>query len=156
MANDLNQCNFIGRLGNDPEIRYSPSGLAIASLSIAVGKKYKKDNQVVETTNWVSLTAFGKMAEIIGEYLRKGSQIHASCEYNLEKWQDQSGQDRYTPKFIIQNMQMLGSAQGGQQRQQPQQKGGWGQPQQPQQSPQQPPQQQYNEPPMDFDDDIPF
>lgn len=161
MANDLNQCTFIGRLGDNPEIRYSPSGLAIASLSIAVGKKYKKDNQTVESTTWVNLSAFGSLAEIIGKYLTKGSQVYVSCEFKMDKWQDQNGQDRYTPKFIIQNLQMLG---GGQQQQQ--QQGGWGQPQQPAQHQQhqqqkqyqnqvQGQQYQYDTPPQDFDDDRP-
>ncbi len=161
MANDLNSCTFIGRLGKDVEMRYTPAGLAIASFSIAVGKKYKKENQTVEETTWVNLSAFGKLAEICGKYLAKGSQVFVSCEFKMDKWQDNTGQDRYTPKFIIQNMQMLGSnpsAQGNQQQQ-----GGWGQPQQPQHAPQQQQynnnqsqQPQYNEPPMDFDDDIPF
>lgn len=163
MANDLNRCTFIGRLGKDVEMRYAPSGLAIASFSIAVGKKYKKENQTVEETTWVNLSAFNKLAEICGQYLSKGSQVFVSCEFKMEKWQDNTGQDRYTPKFIVQDMQMLGSS-GGAGQQQQQQQGGWGQPQQPQQ--QQPAQQQqqyhnnnqnqqpqYNEPPADYDDD---
>lgn len=158
MANDLNRCTFIGRLGKDVEMRYAPSGLAIASFSIAVGKKYKKENQTVEETTWVNLSAFNKLAEICGQYLSKGSQVFVSCEFKMEKWQDNTGQDRYTPKFIIQDMQMLGSSNGQQQQQQ----GGWGQPQQPQQQRQQQQRQQqneppqYNDPPQDFDDDIPF
>ncbi len=119
---------------------------------------------------------FGKLAEVAGEYLRKGSQVYVEGQLQTRKWQDQSGQDRYSTEVVVQGfngvMQMLGgraqggAPMGGGQPQQQQQQGGWGQPQQPaqqqynapqqqQQAPQQP-QQQYNEPPMDFDDDIPF
>ena len=123
------------------------------------------------------MALFGKLAEVAGEYLRKGSQVYVEGQLQTRKWQDQNGQDRYTTEVVVQGfngvMQMLGGrAQGGAPmgggQQQQQQQGGWGQPQQPaqqqynapqqqpqQQAPQQP-QQQYNEPPMDFDDDIPF
>ena len=130
-----------------------------------------------EKTEWHRVALFGKLAEVAGEYLRKGSQVYVEGQLQTRKWQDQNGQDRYTTEVVVQGfngvMQMLGGrAQGGAPmgggQQQQQQQGGWGQPQQPaqqqynapqqqpqQQAPQQP-QQQYNEPPMDFDDDIPF
>jgi single-strand DNA-binding protein len=112
MANDLNQCNFIGRLGNDPEVRYQPSGDAVANLSLAVGSKWKdKQGQQQENTEWVRLVAFGKLAEIIGEYLRKGSQIFVTAKCRTRKWKDQQGIDRYTTEFVIDNMQMLGGCQ---------------------------------------------
>ena len=116
MANDLNQANFIGRLGKDPEIRYTQSGQAAASFSIAVGSKWKDKNtgQQNENTEWVNLVAFGKLAEIMGEYLRKGSQIFVTAKFRTRKWQDQSGADRYTSEFVVENMQMLDSRQGGQ------------------------------------------
>ncbi|MCG6387580.1 single-stranded DNA-binding protein, partial [Vibrio fluvialis] len=116
-----------------------------------------------EKTEWHRVALYGKLAEVAGEYLRKGSQVYIEGQLNTRKWKDQSGQDRYSTEIVVQGyngtMQMLGgrAQQGGK----PQQ-GGWGQPQQPshqaphhQQAPQQS-QPQYNEPPMDFDDDIPF
>ena len=153
----LNQCNFIGRLGNDPEIRYMPDGKAAANISIGCSEKWKdkQTGEQKERTEWVRCSAFGKLAEIMGEYLRKGSLVYISGKMQTRKWQDQSGQDRYTTEIVVSEMKMLGGKsdnQGGQApQQQHQQQGGWGQPQQ-----QQAPQQQYNEPPMDFDDDIPF
>ncbi|WP_024602889.1 single-stranded DNA-binding protein [Pseudoalteromonas sp. TB41] len=116
MANDLNQANFIGRLGKDPEIRYTQSGQAAASFSIAVGSKWKDKNtgQQKENTEWVNLVAFGKLAEIMGEYLRKGSQIFVTAKFRTRKWQDQSGADRYTSEFVVENMQMLDSRQDNQ------------------------------------------
>lgn len=116
MANDLNQANFIGRLGKDPEIRYTQSGQAAASFFIAVGSKWKDKNtgQVKENTEWVNLVAFGKLAEIMGEYLRKGSQIFVTAKFRTRKWQDQSGADRYTSEFVVENMQMLDSRQDNQ------------------------------------------
>jgi len=116
MANDLNQSNFIGRLGKDPEIRYTQSGQAAASFSIAVGSKWKDKNtgQTKENTEWVNLVAFGKLAEIMGEYLRKGSQIFVTAKFRTRKWQDQSGADRYTSEFVVENMQMLDSRQDNQ------------------------------------------
>lgn len=162
----LNQCNFIGRLGNDPEIRYMPDGKAAANISIGCSEKWKdkQTGEQKERTEWVRCSAFGKLAEIMGEYLRKGSLVYISGKMQTRKWQDQSGQDRYTTEIVVSEMKMLGGnvgGQGGQNPQQPQQpqqapqQGGWGQPQQPAQQ-QQVPQQQYNEPSPDFDDDIPF
>lgn len=153
----LNQCNFIGRLGNDPEIRYMPDGKAAATISIGCSEKWKdkQTNEQRERTEWVRCVSFGKLAEIMGEYLRKGSLVYISGKMQTKKWQDQSGQDRYTTEIVVSEMKMLGGKgdnQGGQQSQQPQQQqGGWGQPQQ-----QQAPQQQYGEPSYDFDDDCPF
>lgn len=116
MANDLNQCNFIGRLGQDPEIRHLPNGDAVANISIAVGERYKdkQSGQKVESTEWVRCVAFRKTAEIISEYLRKGSKVFVTGKMKTRKWQDQSGQDRYSTEIIINNMQMLDSKQDGQ------------------------------------------
>ncbi len=132
MANDLNDCKFIGRLGQDPEMRYMPSGDAVASFSIACGEQWKdKQGAKQERTEWVNCSAFGKLAEIIGEYLSKGKQVYISGKMKTEKYQAQDGSDRYSTKIIVRDMQMLGSkddnAQGGQQA--PQQ-GGYQQPQQ--------------------------
>jgi len=176
----VNKVILVGNLGNDPEIRYMPSGGAVANITIATSDSWrdKSTGEQREKTEWHRVALFGKLAEIAGEYLRKGSQVYIEGQLQTRKWQDQSGQDRYTTEVVVQGfngvMQMLG---GRQQSNNPQsstqQQGGWGQPQQPQQQPSAPQQQnqqpsqsqpqqpsqsqpQYNEPPMDFDDDIPF
>jgi len=162
MANNLNQCNFIGRLGNDPEIRFTQSGDAVANISLAVGETWKdKQGQKQEATEWVRGVAFGKLAEIFRDYTRKGSKLFISTKCKTRKWQDQSGQDRYTTEFVINQMEMLDSLQGGQQQapqnqaqqqapaqQRPQYAGNGQPPQQPAQ-----PQEQYI---PGFDDDINF
>ncbi len=173
----INKVILVGNLGNDPEIRYMPNGGAVANITIATSESWrdKATGEQREKTEWHRVVLFGKLAEVAGEYLRKGSQVYVEGQLQTRKWQDQSGQDRYSTEVVVQGfngvMQMLGgraqggAPMGGGQTQQ-QQQGGWGQPQQPaqqqynapqqqQQAPQQP-QQQYNEPPMDFDDDIPF
>ncbi|HHF3208522.1 TPA: single-stranded DNA-binding protein [Vibrio diabolicus] len=173
----INKVILVGNLGNDPEIRYMPNGGAVANITIATSDSWrdKATGEQREKTEWHRVVLFGKLAEVAGEYLRKGSQVYIEGQLQTRKWQDQSGQDRYSTEVVVQGfngvMQMLGgrgqgggAPMGGQQQQQ----GGWGQPQQPaqqqynapqqqqqQQAPQQQ-QQQYNEPPMDFDDDIPF
>jgi single-strand DNA-binding protein len=156
MANDLNQCNFIGRLGNDAEIRFTQSGEAVANISIAVGESWKdKQGQKQESTEWVRGVAFGKLAEIFRDYTRKGSKIFVTAKCKTRKWQNQQGQDQYTTEFVINNMQMLDSKQEGQQQQAPRQPA---QQQQQQQRPQyagnknQAQQQEHEE----YLDDIPF
>lgn len=110
MANDLNRCEFIGRLGRDVEIRYSPSGDAVASFSLAVGWK-TKDKEGVE---WVSIVAFGKLAGICGEYLSKGKQVYIAGRFNTQKYQDkETGQDRYSTRIIADQLQMLGGREDG-------------------------------------------
>jgi len=105
MANDLNRCEFIGRLGRDVETRYSPSGDAVSSFSLAVGWKTKEK----EGVEWINVVAFGKLAEICGEYLTKGKQIYVSGRWNTQKYQDkETGQDRYSTRIIADQMQMLG------------------------------------------------
>lgn len=108
MSNDLNQCQFIGRLGKDPEVRYMPSGKAIATFSLAVGSSWK-DNQgeKQESTEWVNVTAFDKLGEICGEYLEKGKQVFISGRLKTEKY-EKDGQTRYITKVIAERMQMLG------------------------------------------------
>lgn len=175
----VNKVILVGNLGGDPEIRYMPSGGAVANITVATSETWrdKSTGEQREKTEWHRVVLFGKLAEVAGEYLRKGSQVYIEGQLQTRKWQDQSGQERYTTEIVVQGfngvMQMLGGrAQGG--AQQPQggmnqpQQGGWGQPQQPAMQQHQQPQQQhapqqqpssapqYNEPPMDFDDDIPF
>ncbi|EGR3965619.1 TPA: single-stranded DNA-binding protein [Vibrio cholerae] len=172
----VNKVILIGNLGQDPEVRYMPSGGAVANITIATSETWrdKTTGEQKEKTEWHRVTLYGKLAEVAGEYLRKGSQVYIEGQLQTRKWQDQSGQDRYSTEVVVQGyngiMQMLGGraqqggmpAQGGMNA--PAQQGSWGQPQQPakqhqpmqQSAPQQYSQPQYNEPPMDFDDDIPF
>ena len=104
MANDLNRCEFIGRLGKDPELRYAPSGDAICNFSIACGWK-SKDKEGAE---WVRITAFGKLAEVAGQYLKKGSQVYISGRMTTRKWKNKEGVDQYSTEINADQMQMLG------------------------------------------------
>lgn len=108
MSNDLNLCQFIGRLGKDPELRAMADGTQVANLSIACGWKTSEK----EGTEWVNLVAFGKLAEICGEYLKKGGQIYAQGRMRTRKWQDKEGRDRYTTEVVMDRMQMLARADG--------------------------------------------
>lgn len=104
MANDLNRCEFIGRLGKDPEVRYSASGDAICNFSIATSWKTKDK----EGTEWVRITSFGKLAGICGDYLKKGSQVYIAGRMTTRKWQNKDGVDQYTTEIVADQMQMLG------------------------------------------------
>ncbi len=110
MANDLNQCNFIGRLGRDPEVRYTPDGAAVANFSIAVGESWKDkaSGEKQEKTEWVKCVAWRKLGEIIGEYLSKGSQVFISGKLQTRSW-EKDGVTKYTSEIIVNQMQMLGS-----------------------------------------------
>ncbi|MTD41315.1 single-stranded DNA-binding protein SSB1 [Erwinia sp. CPCC 100877] len=171
----INKVILIGNLGQDPEVRYMPSGGAVASFTLATSESWrdKQTGEMKEVTEWHRISIFGKLAEVAGEYLRKGSQVYIEGQLRTRKWQGQDGQDRYTTEVVVNvggTMQMLGGRQGGGMGGGQQQGGGWGQPQQPQggnqfsgggQQQAQPQQQNSapapsNEPPMDFDDDIPF
>lgn len=119
MANDLNCCQFIGRLGKDVEMRYMPNGKAVASFSIACGESWKdQQGQKQERTEWVNVTAFDKLAEIMGEYLTKGSKVFIQGKMKTEKYTDNNGVEKYSTKIIAQNMQMLDRKpqDGGQQQ----------------------------------------
>ena len=108
MSNDLNYCSFIGRLGRDPEIKYIQDGTAIANFSIAVGESYKdRSGQKIDKTEWIRCVAWRKLAEIIGEYLKKGSQIFISGKFTTRTW-DKEGVKQYTTEIVVNNMQMLG------------------------------------------------
>ncbi|EFO7858605.1 single-stranded DNA-binding protein [Salmonella enterica] len=155
----LNKVQLIGHLGQDPEARYLPNGTAVTMLSLATSDtwKDKQTGEPKERTEWHRVVLYGKLAEVAGEYLRKGSQVYIEGELRTRKWTDQNGQERYTTEVVV-SMQMLGgrgNASGGNGQQQ----GGWGKPQQPSgptHSGTPPKQHPANEPPMDFDDDIPF
>lgn len=109
MSNDLNSCNFIGRLGRDVDVRYMTDGKAVASFSIAVGSQWKsKSGEKQESVEWVNISAFGKLAEICAEYLVKGSQIFVSGKMKTDKYKDKEGIERYATKIVADNIQMLG------------------------------------------------
>ena len=109
----VNKVILVGNLGNDPEVRYMPNGNAVANLSLATSESWKdQQGQVQERTEWHRLTMYRRLAEIAGEYLKKGSQIYVEGKLQTRKWQDQQGQDRYTTEIIVDQMQMLGGRGG--------------------------------------------
>lgn len=109
----LNQCNFIGRVGRDPETRYSQSGDAITNITLAVDDSYKDKSGVkVDKCEWVNVTFYRKLAEIAGEYLVKGSLVYVSGKIETRKYTDKNGVDKYSTSIIANSMQMLGSKQG--------------------------------------------
>mgnify|MGYP001236435257 CR=1 FL=1 len=109
----VNKVILIGNLGRDPETRYMPDGGAVANVSIATTDTWKdKNGEKQEKTEWHRVAFFGKLAEIAGEYLKKGSQVYVEGRLQTRKWQDKDGQDKYTTEIIADRMQMLGSRQG--------------------------------------------
>ena len=110
MSKDLNLCQFIGRLGKPPEVKQIANGETVANFSIACGDDYKKKSgEKVEQTNWVNIVVWGRLAEICGQYLDKGSQIYIAGKQVTRKWQDKEGNNRYTTEIVASEMQMLGS-----------------------------------------------
>jgi len=176
----VNKVILVGRLGKDPEVRYTPDNRAIANITLATSESWKDKNtgQRQEKTEWHRVVFFGGVAGVVGEYVRKGSQIYIEGKLQTRKWQDQNGQDRYTTEVVVDGfsgvMQMLDSKTGGDTNfNQPNQN--FQQNQAPQQTAQQAPQQNFqqsapqnqatptqqpspsNQPFEDeFDDDIPF
>ena len=159
----VNKAVILGNVGNDPELRFMSNGKAVANFTVATSEQWKdQQGQKQERTEWHRMVAYDKLAEIIGQYVKKGSKLYLEGKLQTRKWQDQQGQDRYTTEIIVSEMQMLDGKpqQGGQQapqgQQQPQR-----QPQQ-QQAPQNngyqqarsQPVQQQQEP--QFDDDLPW
>ncbi|HSH49165.1 MAG TPA: single-stranded DNA-binding protein [Halomonas sp.] len=185
MARGINKVILIGNLGQDPEVRFTASGTAVANLSLATSDVWtdRQTGQRQERTEWHRVVMFNKLAEIAQQYLKKGSKLYVEGRIQTRKWQDQNGQDRYSTEIVANNMEMLdsrgsqggagygggqyqqqGSYGGGQPQQQPQQGGnhGGGQ-QQPQPAPAQGGGQQqggFGAPDPgsfdDFDDEIPF
>ena len=112
MARTLNKVLLIGRLGKNPEIRYTPDGLAIANFSLATDEGYKgKDGNYQSNTEWHRIVAFGKLAEICGEYLTKGKQVYIEGKIQTRSWNDQNGDKRYSTEIIANNLIMLDSRQ---------------------------------------------
>jgi len=109
----VNKVILIGNLGRDPETRYMPDGGAITNISIATTDTWKdKQGEKQEKTEWHRVAFFGKLAEIAGEYLKKGSQVYVEGRLQTRKWQDKEGVDKYTTEIVADRMQMLGSRQG--------------------------------------------
>ena len=139
MARGVNKVIIIGNLGQDPDVKYTPGGTAIANLSVATSESWKDKNtdEVKEKTEWHKLVFFGKLAEVCGEYLKKGSKIYAEGKLVTEKWQDKNtNQERYATKIHCHELQMLDGAPKGEGYKSP------------------PP--ETSVPANDFDDDIPF
>lgn len=114
MARGVNKVILVGNLGKDPEVRYSPNGSAVANCTLATTESWKDktSGEKQEKTEWHRVVFFGKLAEIVGEYLKKGSQIYVEGRLQTRKWQDKEGKDRYTTEIVASEMQMLGSRSG--------------------------------------------
>ncbi|WP_120997538.1 single-stranded DNA-binding protein [Stutzerimonas urumqiensis] len=162
MARGVNKVILVGNVGGDPETRYMPNGNAVTNITLATTDSWKdkQSGQLQERTEWHRVVLFGKVAEIAGEYLRKGSQCYIEGRLQTRKWQGQDGQDRYTTEIVVDmngTMQLLGGRGGS---------GGDDAPRQPrpQREPQQAPRQSQAQPAAQqpapdydsFDDDIPF
>lgn len=156
MANGINQATLIGRMGQDPEIRYTPGGDAVANISLATSESWKdkQTGEKQERTEWHRVTMFGKVAEIVGQYCNKGTMLYVEGKLRTRKWQGQDGQDRYTTEILVDRggvIQILSGGITGQQQSPAQQR--------PAQSQQRQPVQQ-QQPAAGFDDfddqEIPF
>lgn len=145
MAKGVNKVILVGNLGRDPEVRYMPNGEAVANVAIATSETWKdQQGQQQERTEWHNVVFYRKLAEIVGQYLKKGAQIYIEGKLRTRKYQDKNGQDRYSTEVIADEMQMLGGRPVGEApapREQPAAA---------------PPQGQQSGGVPDFDDDIPF
>jgi single-strand DNA-binding protein len=137
MARGVNKVIAVGNLGADPETKYMPSGVACSTFSVAVSEtwKDKQTGEQKDRTEWIRAETWGKLAEIVAEYLRKGSQVYIEGSLRTDSWEDEAGNKKYMTKVRVDNLQMLGGKGDGGQRQP---------------APQSPP------PQDEFDDDIPF
>jgi single-strand DNA-binding protein len=115
MARGVNKVILVGNLGQDPDTKAMPSGMSVTNLRIATTESWKdkQSGEMKEQTEWHSVAMFGRLAEIAGEYLRKGSQVYIEGRLRTRKWQDKSGNDRYTTEIVANEMQMLGGRGGG-------------------------------------------
>lgn len=114
MARGINKVILVGNLGRDPEVRYTSNGGAVANIAVATTEQWrdKQSGQTQERTEWHRVVMFGRLGEIAGEYLKKGSQVYIEGKLQTRKWQDQGGQDRYTTEIVANDMQMLGGRGG--------------------------------------------
>ena len=115
MARGVNKVILIGNLGQDPEVKFMPNGNAVTNVTIATSESWKDKNtgEQVDKTEWHRVVFFRRLAEIVGEYLKKGSKVYIEGKLQTRKWQDQSGNDRYTTEIVANEMQMLDSRGGG-------------------------------------------
>ena len=115
MARGINKVILIGNLGDDPEVRYTQGGSAVANIRLATSESWKdkESGEKQERTEWHRVVFFGRLAEIVAEYLKKGSQVYVEGSIRTNKWQDKEGKDRYTTEIIANEMQMLGGRGGG-------------------------------------------
>jgi single-strand DNA-binding protein len=115
MARGINKAIIVGHLGKDPDVRYTPNGGAVANVTIATTEQWKdkQSGEQQEKTEWHRVVFFGRLGEIAGEYLKKGSQVYVEGRLQTRKWQGNDGQDRYTTEIVANEMQMLGSKPGG-------------------------------------------
>ena len=152
MARGVNKVILVGNLGQDPDVKYMPSGSAVANVSLATTDSWKdkQTGQQQDRTEWHRVVFYGRLAEIVGEYLKKGAQIYVEGRLQTRKWTDKHQVDRYTTEIIAQEMQMLGGrgngapsaagSGGGATPDQYRQASGGG----------------YQQPPPNIDDDVPF
>ena len=115
MARGVNKVILIGNLGQDPEVKYMPNGNAVANITVATSESWKDKNtgEQVDKTEWHRVVFFRRLAEIVGEYLKKGSKIYIEGKLQTRKWQDKNGKDNWTTEIIASEMQMLDSRGGG-------------------------------------------
>jgi len=114
MARGINKVILIGNVGQDPETKAMPSGMTVCNLRVATSESWKdkQSGEMKEQTEWHTVAMFGRLAEIAGEYLKKGSQVYIEGRLRTRKWQDKSGNDRYSTEIVANEMQMLGSRGG--------------------------------------------
>ena len=114
MSRGINKVILVGHLGKDPEVKYLPSGSAVANITVATSESWKdkQSGDKQERTEWHNVVFFNRLAEIVGEYLKKGAQIYVEGSLRTRKWQDKEGKDRYTTEIVASEMQMLGGRQG--------------------------------------------
>ena len=115
MARGINKVILVGNLGQDPDTKAMPSGMTVCNIRLATSESWKdkQSGEMKEQTEWHSVAMFGRLAEIAGEYLRKGSQVYIEGRLRTRKWQDKQGNDRYTTEIVANEMQMLGGRGGG-------------------------------------------
>jgi len=115
MARGVNKVILIGNLGQDPEVKYMPNGNAVANITVATSESWKDKNtgENVDKTEWHRVVFFRRLAEIVGEYLKKGSKIYIEGKLQTRKWQDKNGADHWTTEIVANEMQMLDSRGGG-------------------------------------------
>ena len=113
MGIGINKAIIVGTLGKDPDVKYTAGGSAVVNVTVATNETWKDKNtgEKIEKTEWHRIVVFGKLAEICAQYLKKGSQVYFEGKIQTRKWQDQSGQDRYTTEIVANEMQMLGGRQ---------------------------------------------